>query len=70
MLITGLSEYLREIITSVTSILVGDFNIKILRNSVESHEYLNVFHVNGYVSTINKFTRVDNNSESCLVHIC
>lgn len=51
-------------------ILIGDFNIDILVEDQEiSSNYLNVLSEYNYVSMINKATRVQNNSSSCLDHI-
>lgn len=51
-------------------IIVGDMNLNIMDNSNEwCQDYLNILSENGYISTINTYTRVQGNSKSCLDHI-
>ncbi|KAJ8967703.1 hypothetical protein NQ317_004203 [Molorchus minor] len=47
----------------------GDINIDILSEDANSYDYLNLLSEFGYVSQINKYTRVHNTSKSCIDHI-
>lgn len=52
------------------NILIGDINIDILSENIDySTEYLNVMSENGFYSLINKYTRVNATSKSCIDHI-
>lgn len=65
-----LRYYLKEIKGSIDySVIVGDININILDQKFFTQEYLNIMHEHGYVSQINKFTRVDGQKKSCIDHI-
>lgn len=50
-------------------IFLGDININILDNNDYSEEYLNILAENGYISTINTYTREQRNSKSCIDHL-
>lgn len=50
-------------------ILAGDVNINILDSDEISEEYLNILNTEGFVSTINNYTRIQNESRSCIDHI-
>lgn len=50
-------------------LVIGDLNIDILKNSLESNVYLNTLEMEGYISLINKPTRVHDNTQSCIDHI-
>lgn len=51
------------------SLLIGDININIHRHLDYVEEYLNILSEEGYVSYINKTTREEGNSTSCIDHI-
>lgn len=69
----GLEMYLNSINKShrSTRIICGDINIDILNqnNSLTSIEYLNIMASKGFISCINKYTRVSNTSQSCIDHM-
>lgn len=67
--ISELQTYLKNTANSDTEILIGDFNINILQNSEDSEYYLNVLYEAGFRSLINKYTRIENNTKSCIDHI-
>lgn len=49
--------------------ILGDINIDIMQKNEKTQEYLNNFSINGYISLINNYTRVQNKSKSCIDHI-
>lgn len=51
------------------NIITGDINIDILSENDYCQEYLNILHVNNYISMINKETRIQGISKTCLDHI-
>lgn len=68
--IADLSRYLGSTAKSQTEVIIGDMNIDILKqDDDEVQEYLNVMYQNGFKSLINKATRVEKNSKSCIDHI-
>lgn len=50
-------------------IFLGDINIDILTNNNISNAYLDSLYTFGYISQINEYTRVQQNSASCIDHI-
>lgn len=50
-------------------IIVGDINVDILSEKSISRDYLNMLSANGYLSYINDYTRVSDDSKTCLDHI-
>jgi hypothetical protein len=67
--INDLNTYIKENCTHPDEIITGDINIDISKYSELSETYLNCLIENGFISTINKHTRVQNNSASCIDHI-
>lgn len=69
--LNGLEMYLNSINKSHRSIICGDINIDILNqnNPLTSIEYLNIIASKGFISCINKYTRVSNTSQSCIDHM-
>lgn len=65
----GLDLILLQINNSYKSIICGDINIHITRNSITSNEYLNIMARNGFLTCINNFTTVSNHSNTCIDHI-
>lgn len=66
----NLKRYLRTINRNVNySILVGDLNINIIDQRDYTHDYLNLLYEEGYVSQINRYTRVQGEKRSCIDHI-
>lgn len=67
---TNLHSYLKTLKNDFSySILIGDININILNQKDYTQEYLNILSEEGYISQINKFTRVEKNKKSCIDHI-
>lgn len=66
-----LNDYLKSIERKGIDyyLLVGDINIDILNNDKNSDDYLNILSEYDYLSYINKPTRIDGNSSSCIDHI-
>lgn len=58
---------------NMLNIFTGDINIDIMdvdtQNKITCNEYLNIMAKNGYLSYINKHTRIKHNKSSCLDHI-
>lgn len=50
-------------------IIVGDINIDILRDETITDEYFNVLSEFNFTSTINEYTRIQNNTKTCIDHI-
>lgn len=50
-------------------IIIGDINLDILKSNTNSEHYLNILAEHGYISCINNYTRITNNSKSCIDHI-
>lgn len=67
--IRELDRFLRCNAKNDCEFFVGDLNINILGHSDECLEYLNTLYEYGFVSLINKVTRVENNSRTCIDHI-
>ncbi|CAH1109063.1 unnamed protein product [Psylliodes chrysocephalus] len=67
--INSLGQYLQNTHLEETEIIVGDINIDILTSSEESNDYLNILYEFGFISTINKFIRIEKNSKTCLDHL-
>lgn len=49
--------------------MCGDFNINILDNYIKTNDYLNILASRCFLSCINGYTRVVNNSATCIDHI-
>jgi len=65
-----LENFFKNEVFSTNEVFLGDLNINILNlNLVENQQYLNILYEYGFKSTINKFTRVCENTKSCLDHI-
>lgn len=63
-------QYLKTVKTNADyKIILGDINIDIIKQNDISNEYLNTLCEYEYKSTINKFTRIDGESKSCIDHI-
>lgn len=70
--VTSFISELKIFLTSVKSknlILIGDFNIDILSDTSLSYEYLSTMAAFGLESLINSYTRIHNQSNSCIDHI-
>lgn len=67
----NLSDYLALDQTANLGIVVGDFNVDILRGERRNrvNDYLDAIHELGYISLINEYTRERNCQKSCLDHI-
>lgn len=69
----ALTSYLGGNICKCDSeIIIGDMNINIMQNPPTPNyvdEYLSIMAVNGFVSLVNTYTRVEGDSKSCLDHI-
>lgn len=66
----NLYNYLKTIEGDIDySILVGDININILDQKDYTQQYLNILHTEGYISQINKYTRINSEHKSCIDHI-
>lgn len=66
----NLYEYVKNCRRDVdVHVFVGDINIDILSSEEAAEDYLNILNEEGFVSTINNYTRIQNNSKSCLDHI-
>jgi len=67
--ITEFSQYLTELNKNMIEIYVGDVNIDLLnKDSRLVNEYCSLADSNGYISYINKTTRVTSTTSSCLDH--
>ena len=66
-----LNEYLNKIHNNYIDyyLFVGDVNIDILSENKYSADYLNILHEYGYISYINKPTRIDGATNTCIDHI-
>ena len=67
--IENLDVYLRTFPETSCQVLIGDINIDILKQTNVSDEYLNCLYAHGFLSYINKITRVRNQQKSCLDHL-
>lgn len=67
--ITSLGEYLLNENFIGDHILCGDININLFDDSIESNSYVNTLAKFGYTSAINDFTRITDNSKTCIDHI-
>lgn len=65
-----LHKYLASLTKDIDySVFIGDINIDILGNEIYEQDYLNILYQDGFISQVNKYTRVDGNSRSCIDHI-
>jgi hypothetical protein len=67
----GLDDVLKNLIIRFGSheiIWAGDLNINLITNNSTTLEYSSILQLNGFKSFINKPTRVQNNSQSCIDH--
>lgn len=67
--LNGLESALGELRTHDNILLVGDININLNQVTDTCIEYFNIMSSNGFTSYINKPTRVQNTSSSCIDHI-
>lgn len=68
--IIDLYQYLKSAKTTADyKFILGDLNIDIMKKNEISSEFLNTLCEYGYKSTINKYTRVDGDSKTCIDHI-
>lgn len=65
---TQLLRYLDNMENCDFNMFVGDININIESDSDYAQEYLNILNTYGFVSYINKHTRIQTEQESCLDH--
>lgn len=63
------TDYLSNHCNLKNEIIMGDFNINILQNNDVNEQYLNLMSEHAFLSYINDFTRIENNSKSCIDHI-
>lgn len=67
---TDLKIFLDNLGPSDYAILIGDTNIDILStDNIDVEEYLDILNENGFISQINKYTREQKYSKSCIDHI-
>jgi hypothetical protein len=67
--INSFDSFLQNTVNDSTFLIVGDMNLNLLENCNITNEYLSAVHLNGFRSFINKPTRVQGNSNSCIDHI-
>lgn len=66
---TNLLNYITNLNYRGTHILVGDININILSEENDFvQDYLNTLCTHGYISYINDYTRIHNESKACIDH--
>lgn len=68
MFTTELLNYLEKVEKCDVHVIAGDMNINILSSNENSQEYLNVLSSQEYISYINKPTRVQGNTQTCIDH--
>ncbi|KAJ8961937.1 hypothetical protein NQ314_005869 [Rhamnusium bicolor] len=61
-------NYLQNVGKSDIHVIAGDVNINILSPNEISQEYLNILNAEQFISYINKPTRIQGNSQSCIDH--
>lgn len=66
---TSLRSYLMQNSYCEYNYLIGDINIDIKGKDIQAKEYCNTLAECGYISLINKHTRITNTSSSCIDHI-
>lgn len=64
-----LSDYLKNYCKLENEIISGDMNIDICSKNAISEDYLNIMAENSFVSYINTYTRITNESKSCIDHL-
>lgn len=67
--IKAFKVYLTTLEQSDYNFVIGDLNIDILADKDYVNEYLDTLYESGFTSLINKITRIQGNSKSCLDHI-
>lgn len=68
--IDNLENYFQGVRKQQIEIFVGDININLLKETnSDTNDYLNIMNSHGFISHINKPTRVTNQSESLIDHI-
>lgn len=65
----GLKTYLEHLNRADYTLFVGDINIDILTENIYSQDYLDILNEYGFTAQINKYTREQTTSKSCLDHI-
>jgi len=65
----GIDSYLSNISNNFKVIICGDMNINILEKSSDVSNYLNILASYNFISCIDSYTRVTDNTKSCIDHI-
>lgn len=68
--IVGLSSYLEHSRKNYdVHLFLGDININILKDDATTHEYLSTLSGEGFISAVNKPTRIQGSTKTCIDHL-